>query len=404
MKNVNKKIAEIMEGRGYHKTTAYLDPSAWGQYEYVYLCRGVAMDRRGSYKESVKETAIWATSLHDFESVYALEKKDKTTGLFCTSEWSTDASIFDGMDGTVIKASVVTKRFEPVTLPVVAQVRDSRQKGKLWIDVVLDPQNTGENYRPGVYPDRSWKDVRAGYAVIEKVTHKSDTYAFVSGHMLDETYKISLDEFITRHQHDMYKIDGIRVHEYDYPTNTGVIEYWYDPICSNVHYVDYAVLNDDGATMKMSFRTLDDTPYKDRRDGIIVFPDEFKILSRFGFSSEAKLVEWLDDYYGAPGSLIPLMNLNLGDYDAFIPVKADELYYTSKSFKRAFDDGIISVRKTRADSDMQATWFCKGNLHKLYDYYNDEIDELTTTMREINWRYAESVKSLIKKGKIKVHF
>ncbi len=279
MQNINKTIAEIMTKRGYHKITAYLPPVANEQYRPVCLCRGVAMNLRQSNKETVEKTAIWTNKhfVHESESVYALRSKNDA-GLFNISEWCTDKTVFSGMDGEVVETSIATEILKPVKLPVVAQVGDFNKDGKILIDIVLDPQKTGDYYCPYVYPDKNWRDVRPGYAVIEKVTHKSDACAFVEGHMLKETYRVSLDEFFKRHEPYLDLIKKIRIHGYDDRANTGVIEYWCKSPDDEEHYIDYAVLNDDGTTMKMSFCKLEDTPYKDCQDGLEVTPDEFQLL------------------------------------------------------------------------------------------------------------------------------
>ncbi len=405
MKNVNKKIAEIMEGRGYHKTTAYLPPTINGQYDFIYLCRGVAMDARQSYRETVIKTAIWSdNNIRDFCEVYALRTKNNA-GLYDVTDWCTDKTIFDGMSGTVINATVSIKQLHPVRLPIVARVHNARQSGKFWVDIVLDPQITGERYNSNVYPDKSWTDVRLGYAVIEKVTHKTDAYAFVKGHMLKETYQIPLDAFIDKHEYDMDQIHSLRVYGYDRDQNTGAVTYTYD---NNRRYVDYAVLNDDGTVLEIISQPVETTTCSDRQDGIEVTPNEFKILARFAFESIDEFIEWLDEYYGIYDSLRPVDNLRLGDsqladYDANINVKLDEIPYANDSFKKAFNDHIVSVYKTNADPSLMVATFNTSHLHLLYTYYNRELDDIALAMKGMNKQYADKIKALIKSGKIHVN-
>ncbi len=298
--------------------------------------------------------------------------------------------------GAFINAEIIA----PVTLPVVAEVYGTRKTGKFSVDLNIDPQRTGEHNRIGVYPDKSWTDVRPGYALIEKITYKAENFAFVKGHMLDETNKVSLSHFINKCEHIFNNIYRIFVHDYDAKEDTGVIEYRYGPGNYNPHHVIYAILNDDGTVMKYESKSVRNTPYENDKNKISVTPDELKILSRFRSSmTETELSEELSGDYGVYDCLYPLENLPLGEYAASVPATPSNV---SKLFKRAMADGIISTHTTSADTGMYVSCFCAGQLHKLFDYYNAEIDSLATEMQEMNRKYAEFIKSLIKKRRINI--
>ncbi len=270
MKDANRKIAEAAKKRGYHEYIAYFIPR-YGS-TYVYLCPGVAMDQRRSPEEKVETTILWASdNIQDLDSIYALRPKTKNikNDMSYVSDWCIDDTVFDDMDGNVLEAHIITKQYVPVTLPAIAPVRcefdEFGQEERLWIDIVLDPQITGRRYSQKVYPDKSWTDIHVGCAVIEKIMYKSDICALVSGHMIT-TYRVSLSQFFEKHRCSMDAIESVWIHDYDAKDDTGIIEY----SCGDAHYVDYAVLDDDGTIREIQRRGIEDTQYEDDENKISV--------------------------------------------------------------------------------------------------------------------------------------